>query len=677
MNNKFKIVIPSYNNNNWVEVNVESILEQSYQNYEVLYIDDCSTDDTRAMVEEMVSANSKWKIVTNKKNMKRGYNISPINPNLINFMTDDEDILVFVDGDDWLANSEVLSNLNNFYNKNDCWMSYGGYVNYPEITIEGHKDQYPSTQNTQYSEEVHSKVLYRKDWWRASHLRTFKWWLYKKIKDEDLRYSKTNKYYFHAEDLATSYPCLEMCGVKKIGVHNFITYLFNNTQSNRERGIEREKLAGDDLELEIRNKSPYSKVHKPFNVNDLFRFNRFDLPIKYMYAKFRENGINSEFGVEIYKEHLRLWNGFKEYNRPEKNTFEAFRDEFDSILDSIKNDGFDGNKSKIVIDSDNLLLNGSHRTVSCALYNKKADFFVGEVYKDGQVDCGYKMFEDMGLDRVYMDASAFELCNINKNMFVVSLFPSAIGNDELVESILNHNGSIAYKKIVKLNNNGSFNLMRQMYYGEEWAGNVHNNYQGFRDKAGLCFTNDNPLRVYLVEFDNVNVAVDVKSKIRDIYKISNHSVHINDTHEETVRLARVLLNQNSIHYMNNAKLQYFQKFENLLQYFKTWISNNNLSIEDYCVTASSVLSIYGLREGDDLDYLHKSKEISGHDVIHSHNEYGVGKYSTEIDDIIYNPKNHFYFNDVKFASLHVVKKLKEFRMEQKDINDLKLIEELL
>ena len=93
-----------------------------------------------------------------------------------------------------------------------------------------------------------------------------------------------------------------------------------------------------------------------------------------MYAKFRENGINSEFGVEIYKEHLRLWNGFKEYNRPEKNTFEAFRDEFDSILDSIKNDGFDGNKSKIVIDSDNLLLNGSHRTVSCALYNKKADF---------------------------------------------------------------------------------------------------------------------------------------------------------------------------------------------------------------------------------------------------------------------------------------------------------------
>ena len=35
MDNKFKIVIPSYNNQDWVEVNIESILEQTYNNYEV------------------------------------------------------------------------------------------------------------------------------------------------------------------------------------------------------------------------------------------------------------------------------------------------------------------------------------------------------------------------------------------------------------------------------------------------------------------------------------------------------------------------------------------------------------------------------------------------------------------------------------------------------------------
>ena len=99
-----------------------------------------------------------------------------------------------------------------------------------------------------------------------------------------------------------------------------------------------------------------------------------------------------------------MWNGFKEYNRPEKNTFdEAFRVEFDNILDSIKKDGFDGDISKIVIDSDSRLLNGSHRTVSCTLHNKEPKFFVGEKYKDGQLDCGYKMFEQLGLDSFYMD----------------------------------------------------------------------------------------------------------------------------------------------------------------------------------------------------------------------------------------------------------------------------------
>ena len=219
MKNKFKIVIPSYNNENWCKINIESIQEQTYTNYQVLYINDCSTDNTLKKVQELVNNDPKWKIISNDKNMRRGYNISPQNINLRNFLTNDEDKLVFVDGDDWLAYPTVLESLNNFYNEKKCWMSYGGYVDYPEL-------KFPSGpyghQNTQYSLDIQNSKSYRKDWWRASHLRTFKWHLYKKIKDQDLRYSKTGEYYFHAEDLATSFPCLEMCPLNKIGVHDFV-----------------------------------------------------------------------------------------------------------------------------------------------------------------------------------------------------------------------------------------------------------------------------------------------------------------------------------------------------------------------------------------------------------------------------------------------------------------------
>ena len=413
------------------------------------------------------------------------------------------------------------------------------------------------------------------------------------------------------------------------------------------------------------------------SASSLFRPNRFDLPIKKIYANYRERKIESSFGTDIYKEHLRLWNGFKEYNRPEKNSWASFKKEFDHILDSIRDNGFDKNISEIVIDSENRLLNGSHRTVACAQYGIEGSFKLGLNIRDGQRDCGFEMFEKLGLGRDYMDASALEMAKTNKDLYIVSLFPSAVGKDEEVEEILNKKGEIAYKRTVDLNKNGAVNYMRHCYDGEEWVGNWQNNFYGFRLKASMCFKEPGPMRVYLVEFADIKTVIKTKELIRDIYKISKNSVHINDTHEETIKLSRAVFNKNSIHFMNNAKLKKYDNFIEQLSYFKKYINDNNLDVEDYCVTASSILSIYGLREGNDLDYLHKGEEIKGHPMIHSHNEYGIGKYHTNTDNILYNPLNHFYFNDIKFSSIETVVKLKLKRKENKDIIDLGLIKCIL
>lgn len=122
--NKFKIVIPSYNNEQWVEPNVASILNQTYTNYDVLYINDASTDNTLALVNELVlNYNlSNWKVINNPVNKKRGYNVTPHNKHIVEFMKDDEDILVFVDGDDWLFDKNVLFKLNEYYNELNPWM---------------------------------------------------------------------------------------------------------------------------------------------------------------------------------------------------------------------------------------------------------------------------------------------------------------------------------------------------------------------------------------------------------------------------------------------------------------------------------------------------------------------------------------------------------------------------
>ena len=669
--NKFKIIIPSYNNEEWVEPNMASIINQTYTNYEVLYINDCSTDKTQDKVTEIINEydlNKKWTLVSNSENRRRGYNISPHNTNIKQFIDNDEDILVFVDGDDWLINDKVLENLNNFYNKNKSWMTYGGMYCYPS-------NNFGNPQNTPYNSDVHKNNLYRKDYWRASHLRTFKWHLYKLIKEKDIIFSKTNKHYFHAEDLATSFPCLEMCPEQKIGVLNFPTYAFNETISNRKRGIEREQEAGLEIEQEIRNQKPYQQLELPLSSIDLFKWNRFDLPIKLLFLK--DSVRNCSFGEEIYKQHLKLWNGFKEYNNPDKNTYEKFKETFLNILTDIKSNKFDWNKSPITINSENYLLNGSHRTAASAFLNKKANFELGQDIKDGQKVCDYKMFNELKLDKKYMDAAALEMVRNNKKLLMVSLFPSATHSRNIDDILLKY-GNIAYKKDVALNSNGAFNYTLQLYKGEEWAGSWYNNFAGYRDKARLCFTNTNhPLSIYLVEFDDLTQARSAKEEIRAIYNIGNHSVHINDTHEETLRLARCILNDNSIHFLNNSYIKQYNNFLNQLEYYEDYIIKHNLDNEDFCITASSVLSLYGLREGNDLDYLHADNIILGHNDIHSHNEYSHGRYSETISEILYNPDNHFYFGNLKVAKLNIIKDLKEKRQEPKDKIDIELINTVL
>jgi glycosyltransferase involved in cell wall biosynthesis len=260
--NKFKIVIPSYNNAEWVEPNLASILNQTYTNYEVLYIDDASTDNTFELVDAIVGDNPLFTIRRNPENMRRGYNTSP--KVLKEFFDDDEDILVYVDGDDWLAYPDTLERLNKYYNEKDPWMTYGQMV----VWKGGDEYSWPFPQNSHYPDVVHQNNSYRKDLWRASHLRTFKWHLYKKIQENSLKYTLTQKYYLHAEDLAGSFPCLEMCPAEKIGVLDFVTYTFNESKSNQIRSQNRIKEAGQTkthsgitkMEIEIRNQSPYNKI---------------------------------------------------------------------------------------------------------------------------------------------------------------------------------------------------------------------------------------------------------------------------------------------------------------------------------------------------------------------------------------------------------------------------------
>ena len=114
-------------------------------------------------------------------------------------------------------------------------------------------------QGTPYSNFVHDFKLYRRDAWRASHLRTYRGKLFKAINKDDLKTLTTKEYYWHASDLAWAYPAMEMCPKNKIGVIDFYSHVYNQVPSNQVRTAEREHADNSQYELEIRNRKHYKE----------------------------------------------------------------------------------------------------------------------------------------------------------------------------------------------------------------------------------------------------------------------------------------------------------------------------------------------------------------------------------------------------------------------------------
>ena len=49
------VIMPTYNCGKFIAETIESIQAQTYENWEIEIVDDCSTDDTKTIVEELMA----------------------------------------------------------------------------------------------------------------------------------------------------------------------------------------------------------------------------------------------------------------------------------------------------------------------------------------------------------------------------------------------------------------------------------------------------------------------------------------------------------------------------------------------------------------------------------------------------------------------------------------------
>ena len=102
---RFSVIVPAYNVQDYIVSCIDSILKQSFRDYEIILVNDGSTDATFEHCQELCKKNTCIKLV-NKEN---GGLSSARN---VGINQAEGDYLLFLDGDDFWRDDDFLENLN-------------------------------------------------------------------------------------------------------------------------------------------------------------------------------------------------------------------------------------------------------------------------------------------------------------------------------------------------------------------------------------------------------------------------------------------------------------------------------------------------------------------------------------------------------------------------------------
>lgn len=137
MSDLVSIIMPSYNTAKYISDSINSVLYQTYKNWELIIVDDCSTDNTDEVVKPFLSDN-RIRYLKNEKNsgaaVSRNYALREAKGKWI----------AFLDSDD-LWEKDKLEKQISFMEKNGYKFSYTDYIEIDEnseplgVTVTGPK----------------------------------------------------------------------------------------------------------------------------------------------------------------------------------------------------------------------------------------------------------------------------------------------------------------------------------------------------------------------------------------------------------------------------------------------------------------------------------------------------------------------------------------------------------
>jgi hypothetical protein len=287
------------------------------------------------------------------------------------------------------------------------------------------------------------------------------------------------------------------------------------------------------------------------------------------------------------------------------------------------------------------------------------------------------------LDDTELDFFAHEFCKFVDTTHIVIIWPKALAHSAYIIDEINKVGRVFYSRPVHLKNKALPYLVQNI---PEKANNLpfHLAHYFNNESAGTILA-------LLCTFPTLAEATRCKEAIRhdlNMYPPMN-TLHVADTQEQSIMLAQIVFNANSIAYLNSSKpFPAFQKFNFLFDLYKKTMNSLSFAKDLFCVDGSSILAMYGLRDINvdfdflsyfpDLEvpqttYLLDNAKVGPLDV---HNQAWIHAHTDPIETI-FNPHYHFYYDGFKFTTLARIREFKCNQNRDVDQKDVAAIDALL
>ena len=280
MNEKVSVIVPIYNVEKYLTKCIESLLNQSYENIEILLVDDCATDKSGEIAKQFEAKDNRCKYIKREKN---GGLSAARNTGIINATGD---YLMFVDSDDWVSKDFVKKMLKKAKEEDSDIV----VCDYMMVTNESEKSA-NSLEPLKNESTINEKIAYIRNH-ACTKLFRKKFW-----DKEDLMFPENIK---RGEDMGITIPLLTRA--KKISIINEPLYYY----MQRDSSISNDKTKRinldfytDAFDLMIKNKKDENMLEIEYHGILEMIYGKTMLMIKHLYSNKEIKKHLKEFDIKF------------------------------------------------------------------------------------------------------------------------------------------------------------------------------------------------------------------------------------------------------------------------------------------------------------------------------------------------------------------------------------------